>query len=96
MRSLLASVVLGAVLCTVIGATSAGAGEGPTCEVTYRVKRPAYLSVQSPGHRGAIGVWKHRNDQRYVVRVAPGEGMDWSAVRLGSGGELRLVRCDFL
>lgn len=72
----------------------AGAAEGPTCEASYPLKRPAHLYVQSPGDQGAIGVWRRANGQRLVVRVAPGEGYDWMAVPIRPGAELRLVRCE--
>ena len=77
-----------------LAGSHAVAAEGPTCEASYPLKRPAHLYVQSPGDQGAIGVWRRTNGQRLVVRVAPGEGYDWTAVRIRPGAELRLVRCE--
>ena len=94
MKPYRSSVLAPLLLVGLLAAPRAAAAEGPTCEANYPLKRPAHLYVQSPGDQGAIGVWRRANGQRLIVRVAPGEGYDWMAVRIRPGSELRLVRCE--
>jgi hypothetical protein len=78
----------------------AGSGDGPRCHIEFTQSENKYLPprgdfiVHSPGHRGAVGVWKNSTGDKVHVRVDGGEGT--ASKRRGSVGrrEYDLIRCE--
>ena len=78
----------------------AGSSDGPRChmqweagKVSYKPDRAEFI-VQSPGSRGAVGVWKNGSGDRLRVRVDPGEGEASKLLLEVSRREYELVRCE--
>jgi hypothetical protein len=103
-RPLIAALVLTGVLAAtraVAGESHTGAKDGNArCHIehhrrkTHYIPRRAEFIVSSPGHRGAVGVWKRSSGDRLRVGLEPGEGeaSKWRS-RVGRR-EYELIRCE--
>ena len=80
----------------------AGSGDGPRCHIEFSPSEHHFLPprgdfiVHSPGHRGAVGVWKDRSGDRLHVRVHAGEGTASKRLSQVKRREYELVRCETL
>lgn len=78
----------------------AGSGDGPRCHIEFTQSENMFRSprgdfiVHSPGHRGAVGVWKDRSGDRLHVRVDAGEGTASKRLSQVKRHEYELVRCE--